>query len=288
MRHPRPRFMLRWQLLASILILCLAAATPSVARPLDEVKASGYLRIAVYDRFKPFSWVENGQPRGIDVDIAKRLAQGLGVRPQFFMVRAGDDIGGDLRNGVTRGTLTRDPPGDVMMHVPFDRTLEEQVELLRLFAPYYTDGLMMVVAPSDAKAAEDFSLFERKKVAVDVGSLADFVVVSARDHTLIKNVVHFRGIENAFQAFEQGKVAAFYGVISEIQPLLRKSKRKYRIVHPPAHVPDTWITSLAVRINASDLGYALSDQLDRMRTSGELKSIFARYGVEYRAPVLPE
>ena len=50
--------------------MMLVAATFSHARPLDDVVKSGYLDIAVYEDFKPYSWSDNGMPRGIDVDIA--------------------------------------------------------------------------------------------------------------------------------------------------------------------------------------------------------------------------
>ncbi|EBW9044142.1 ABC transporter substrate-binding protein, partial [Salmonella enterica subsp. enterica serovar Enteritidis] len=32
----------------------------AVARPLDDVVKSGYIDIAVYEDFKPYSWSENG------------------------------------------------------------------------------------------------------------------------------------------------------------------------------------------------------------------------------------
>jgi adenylylsulfate kinase-like enzyme len=45
---------------------------------------------------------------------------------------------------------------------------------------------------------------------------------------------------------------------------------------------------LAVRVNARDLGYALSDEIDRLRESGELAKIFERHGVTLQTPIRAE
>ena len=58
---------------------------------------------------------------GIDVDIAEDLAKSVGAKLDLFNLRADDDINDDLRNGVWKGTVFGAAPGDVMMHVPYDK-----------------------------------------------------------------------------------------------------------------------------------------------------------------------
>jgi ABC-type amino acid transport substrate-binding protein len=284
-RQPLRRLIAALALGLSALIAPLAAAE---ARPLDEVKASGVLRVTVYRDNKPWSWIENGKPTGIDVDIGTALAKSLGVKPEFIDLRADDRIDDDLRNGVWKGSVVGDAPGDVMLHVPYDKELEVRNDLVKLTAPYHVDGLAMAIDPGNVDRARDFSLFETEKISVDVGSLADFVLVSAKDHRLIPNVVHARGTERAFQAYEAGEVVAVYGASAEIEAAARASKRPVVVIYPDTQVRSAWTLGLAVRINSRDLGYALADAIEQMKTSGEMQAIFERYGVNWRPPKLAE
>ena len=55
------------------LLLLLGQAEAKV-RPYEDMVASGVLRVAVYQNFPPYSFMQDGQPHGIDVDLATRLA----------------------------------------------------------------------------------------------------------------------------------------------------------------------------------------------------------------------
>ena len=144
--------------LAAIQLFAAIAGLESVgARPLDKVRETGVLRVAVYQDYKPYSWRENGRTVGIDVEIAEALAQSLSARLDLFELRADDDINDDLRNGVWRGSVIGAAPGDVMLHVPYDRRLEQQNDRVALFGPYHVDGMAMVVDPAKAGAALDLS-----------------------------------------------------------------------------------------------------------------------------------
>jgi len=132
------RLALRRRLIRNTLALTLALAlalgllaAPAVARPLYAVKQSGVLRVAVYQDYKPYSWRENDKPKGIDVEIAKLIAERLGVSLDLFELRADDDINDDLRNGVWRGSVLGAAPGDVMLHVPYDKRIEQIPRNLR-------------------------------------------------------------------------------------------------------------------------------------------------------------
>jgi ABC-type amino acid transport substrate-binding protein len=273
-----------------LLVALAFAPAPSLARPLDEVRDSGYLRVTVYRNNKPWSWFENGKPHGIDVEIGAALAKALGVRVEYLELRDDDRIDDDLRNGVWRGTVTGEAPGDVMLHVPYDKELEVRNDLVKLAAPYHVDGLALAIDPAKAGSpgAQDFSLFKTEKVSVDVGTLADFVLVSAFDHQLIPNVVHARGTERAFKAYEEGEVAAVYGASAEIEAGARALKRPATVIYPKVHLRSEWALGLAVRVNSRDLGYALADVIEQMKTSGEMGRIFASYGVTWRPPKLAE
>jgi len=284
--HPHlSRFALFGGLIGLALVLCGAAT----ARPLDEVRAAGVLRVTVYRDNPPFSYVDaNEQPQGVDVDLAAALAKGLGVTPQYFLLRDGETIADDLRNGVWKGTVVGEAPGDVMMHVPYDKRVEVANDMVLLFAPYYVDRLELAVDPAKTKEAEDFALFEKAAVGVDVGTLADMVLISARDKKLLNNVHHFRGTDKAFAAYESGEVDGVYAPASEIEPLAKKSKRPAALLFPANRLAKDWTVGVAVKVNSSDLGYALADEMGRLKSSGELARIFASHGLTLNAPKQPE
>lgn len=269
--------------LAVIALLGLAAM-PALARPLEAVKAAGTLRVTVYTSYKPWSWVENGVHRGIDVDIAAALGKAMSLRIDYFYMRADDNVQDDLRNGVWRGTVFGQAPGDVMMHVPYDKELEAENDRIALASPYHVDGLAMAIDPRLKDRALDFSVFETEKVSVDVGTMADIVLVSARDHKLIPNVVHVRGTERAAAAFEKGEVAAFYGEASAIETFAAQGKRPFAIIYPKSNVAREWSIGLATKSDSRDLATALAGEMTKLEASGELKAIFGRYNVNWRKP----
>ena len=108
--------------------------------------------------------------KGIDVDVGAALAKQLGLKVDYLELRADDDIGDDLRNGVWRGSLLGTQPGDVMLHVPYDKQIESANDKIKLVAPYDNEGLAMAVEPAKADSARDFALFETEKVAVEGGN----------------------------------------------------------------------------------------------------------------------
>ena len=72
------------------------AQTPSV---LQQIVSRGTLRIAVLPSLPPYSKVTpGGEPEGYDIDIAKRLAEALKVKPEFVVT----DIPGRVTSLQTR------------------------------------------------------------------------------------------------------------------------------------------------------------------------------------------
>ena len=286
------RFALRRRLIAGVIgrlaLGVLAAGSGGIshlsARPLDAVMQAGVLRVAIYRDYKPYSWVENGKITGIDADIAVALANNLGLKADLFDLRADDNLDDDLRNGVWKGTIFGAAPGDVMMHVPYDKRIEEKNDRVVVLSPYHTDGLALAVDPDKAGEAIDFSVFLKEKVAVDVGTLSDLVLISAFDQKLVPNIVHFHGTERAAGAYERGEVAGFYGEASTVESLAKKSTRPVAIVYPKTRLKQDWQIGMAVRSDSKDLGAKLSEQIARLEDSGEMERIFARYGVSWKKP----
>ena len=269
---------------AALLALAVLLTAPAAARPLAEVQKTGTLRVVVYQDYKPYSFREDGKLVGVDVEIARALAERLNARLDLFELRADDDINDDLRNGVWRGSLVGAAPGDVMLHVPYDKRIEKDNDRVALLAPYHVDGMAMVVDPARSAAAEDLSLLKTEKAAVAYVTLGDMILISVQDHALTPHVVHEHTFEQAAQAFERGEVAAFYGEASAAQAFARAGSRPFALAYPHTGMGEDWPLGVAVKRDSVDLGKAVSAQLEDMSASGRLKQIFAQYGVDWRKP----
>ena len=281
------RLSLRRRLSLAAIVAALPAflgAGSAGARPLDKVKETGVLRVAVYQDYKPYSYSEEGRARGIDVELAEALAKSLNVRLDLFELRADDDINDDLRNGVWRGSLVGAAPGDVMIHVPYDKHIAETNDRVALLAPYHIDGLAMAVDPDKAPRALDLSLFEREKVSVAYGTMADMIMISAEDHKYLPNVAHFKGLDAAVAAFERGEVPAVYGEASALESAVKKGARPFAIVYPKTKPNPDWSLGMAVKSDSKDLGAHVEAVVGNMIASGEVARIFAKYDVEWRRP----
>ncbi len=256
------------------------AITSACAQSLEAIKQAGRLRVTVHRDYKPWSWQENGERKGIDVDIGAALARRLGVKVDYLDLRADADINDDLGHGVWLGAF----PGDVMLHVPFDRRIEAGNDQIKLVAPYDTEGLAMAVEPGKAERARDFALFETEKVAVEVGVMADVILLSARDHKLIDHVVHVHGVAKAAEAYDRGEVSAFYGEAAIVENLAHTVSRPASIIHPQYVLAVEWTLCAAVGADTPELGEAIGKGVAQLESSGEMQRIFAAYGVVWRPP----
>ncbi len=122
---------------------------PLLNRPADRtydlILASGYLKVGLYENFPPYSWQEEGEPRGIDVDIGRRIAEAMGVELRVHWITPDETLDDDLRNNVWKGHyLAKRRIADVMLRVPYDKkyaymrdsTGEVINDQVVLFGPY--------------------------------------------------------------------------------------------------------------------------------------------------------
>ncbi|MFZ3186567.1 MAG: transporter substrate-binding domain-containing protein, partial [Pseudomonas sp.] len=90
-------------------------------RSYDSIAESGVLKVMLYQDFAPYSFVADGQPRGVDYELAQALAKGLGLTLEVIWAVPGEKLDDDLRDYIWRGHYLRPHElADVMMRVPYD------------------------------------------------------------------------------------------------------------------------------------------------------------------------
>jgi len=275
----------------AVAALGAAAASFSHARPSDDVVASGYLDVAVYDDFAPYSWKDaEGNYRGIDIDIAAELAKGLGVEVRYMMRIAGENLDADLRANIWRGDIVEKKMADVMMHVPQDRGLQQlqpgetepRNDLVHFCCKYQLETFAEIVDP-DIITANTFAPFVYNKIGVELDTVPDFFLSAAFRGQLMNSVVRSPTFAKAMETFETGEVTAVMATRAQVEWIAKNTKRKAKIVELPT--PDivrrNWPVGLAVRTDSRDLGYAFDLILENLAKSGRLAEIMKAYGVTY-------
>ena len=99
-----------------------------VGQDMDTIQDQGCRLIAAYENDPPYSWEEAGKPRGIDIEIARIMAQDLGVEARFKSVPVAENLEADLRNNIWKGALIGGRIANVMMRVPYDSASNCRVE----------------------------------------------------------------------------------------------------------------------------------------------------------------
>jgi polar amino acid transport system substrate-binding protein len=269
--------------------LALAGSETCLARPIDEVRASGVLRVIVYSDFKPFSWEEDGKVLGIDADIGRAIAKELGVEALVIARSPGEEVDDDLRSNIWQGPRTGGAKGDVMMHVPMDREFVARNNLVAISNAYYHEHVVLalkndILGPS--VGLEAFLEGSGNKIACEFATSTHYFLAFTKDRKVRNNVSPFVKFESAAEDFMQGGSVGLMGRRAQIEAALNGSDLNIRFleVEFPETLRSDWNVGTAVKEDSRDLGYAIGGALRKLRSSGELEKIFNSYGVSYVAP----
>ena len=85
-------------------VLLCGQAVQAQVRSYDQMIAAGELKVAVYKDFAPYSFEDQGQARGVDVELAQALAKAMGVRLQLIWAPPGEKLDDDLRDYIWRSS----------------------------------------------------------------------------------------------------------------------------------------------------------------------------------------
>lgn len=263
--------------------LALAAGRGGAA-PLAKVKALGTLRVVVYQDNRPWSWAEGGRIVGLDADLAQAIAGKLGVRADVAQLVADESVDDDLRNGVWKGGLLGFMPGDLMLHVPFDRSFAARNDQVAIVAPYYRESFALA-GVGGAVALEGMPTEWRgRKLAAELDSIPDFYLIGSFGGILAKDVIHYPTGSAAVAAVTAGQADAVLASRAQIEHGLHRAgagRVTLRRGPLPAFTSPGWDIGMAVKENSRTLGDALEEIVTAMAASGEMKALFARYGVAW-------
>jgi hypothetical protein len=186
---------------------------------------------------------------------------------------------------VWRGHYLGYGPADVLMHVPVDRPLMDANPQVNVFAPYYRERVMLARNLERLPVLDAMHHLAKQPIAVPGQTLAGWLLLGAdggayKDHlsTQWKN-----GAECA-RALQRGEVSVAAGLASELESVLRGDPKFAIEPMPSPRAPrDGWAAGLAVKSDAVELAQALQAALNQLAQQGQLKEMFGRHNVAWRA-----
>jgi ABC-type amino acid transport substrate-binding protein len=256
------------------------AATRAGAATLVKVRERGSLIVGVYNDMPPF----HVAGKGIDVELAQALADGLGVKLSLLPFNADENMNDDLRNMVWRGHYLGYGPADVLMHVPVDRPLMDATPQATIFAPYYRERIVMARDVAKLPALDSMQQLAGQKIAVPGQTLAGWLLLGADGGAYRSQLsTQWKDGTECARALQRGEVSVAAGTSSEIESVLRGDARYAIEPMPSPRAPRSgWATGLAVKRDAVDLAQALQTVMNGLAESGRLKDLFVRYNVGWR------
>jgi ABC-type amino acid transport substrate-binding protein len=273
----------RRRVLAAGLLLGAGIAAPGAVCAAESpvLREAGHLKVAVYNDLAPFS--DHGQ--GIDADLGAALAVKLGLKSTLLPFNAGDELGDDLRNMVWKGHYLGYGPADVMLHVPVDRMLMTANPQVEIFAPYYVETVRLVCSRKAIPQFDGVASLAGKRIGVEKVSISGMVMLGEGGGRF-RDQVHI--YPTAVEALEQLKAGALDAVLATRAQI--ESVMKGDPAFPLQEVPfdrlprGGWAIGMAVRKDNVGLARQLQAALNDMAASGELRTLFAKYGVQVVKP----
>jgi ABC-type amino acid transport substrate-binding protein len=273
----------RRRMLAAGLLLGAGAAAPHAVLAADApaLREAGILKVAVYNDLAPFS--DHGQ--GIDADLGTALAGKLGLKPALLPFNAGDDLGDDLRNMVWKGHYLGYGPADVMLHVPVDRMLMNANPQVEIFAPYYVETVRLVRSAQAIPQFDGVDALAGKRIGVEKVSISGMVMLGEGGGRFREQVHIYPTAIEALEQLKSGGLDAVLATRAQIESVMKGDPAFPLQDVPFDRLPrGGWAVGMAVKKDNLGLARKLQAALNDMAASGELKTIFAKYGVQAVRP----
>ena len=247
----------------SLLLVVAMIATCAIAFTAcgeKEEEASNKLVMATNAEFPPFEYVENGEIVGADVEIAKAIAEKLGMELEIVNT----DFDGALMGAAT---------GKYDMAVAGITANEDRKKNMNFSDAYYKASQAIIVT-SDSKIAAVADL-EGKKISCQEGTTGE--------QYLLDNgyeIQSYKTGAEAVTALTTGKVDA---VVIDNQVAVALSEKQ----NGATKVLDEALTqeeyAIAFEKGDDELTKKVNDALNELKAEGKLAEIFEKYELPYDA-----
>jgi ABC-type amino acid transport substrate-binding protein len=243
----------------SIFLLLLVACRGPEPGAWPRIQETGILRVGLDPTYPPFEMADDGELRGLDVDLARALASDLGLEAEF--VYFGYD-------GLYDALATYQV--DVLISA-----LVVQLERTRDFAyshSYFNAGEVLITR-RDTEGIGGMADMNGRTLAVELGALGHVEAFQWGRRLPNLRILPYNTPDEALAAVSLGEVDAV--LIDSV------SGRLYLLHQPNLHIVDAAVTLepyvLAVRKEDGLLLQNVNESLARLRADGRLERIIHRW-----------
>lgn len=255
-----------------------------VGQDLDTIRERGFMEFALYEDYPPYSFEEAGKPRGIDVDIARLIAEDIGVEARFDLVPAGENLESDLRFYIWKGGIVGGAVKNVMMRVPYDSSFKCRVEQVVFPGIYHEEHVAIAYRESEYPDGGPVPAYFRfDTVAVENDSIADFYLTSFAGGQTAKGVRRYPTMQAAMEALNAGETMAAMGPLAQLEYFAGEG---VAIHEPPLAglAKSKWPIGTASHFSYRGLSYAVDDAITAALADGRIARIFDSYGLTHNPP----
>lgn len=230
---------------------------PPVAVPggaLARVQAAGVLRVAIDATYPPMEFLENGQPAGFDVELAREIAQRLSVRAEFIVM----DWDGILA-GLTSGRYDI-----ILSSMNITPVREQQVDFVE-----YARMSQVFVTTRDRNIRTEEEL-AGQRVAVQTNTTSQRWVQQLQQRGVaVTELRPFPGATECFAAVKSGQA----DVIVIDEPVGRFFARRDDTFVITGQALEPEPIGIAINKQDADLTEAVSWAFERIRDDGTLRRL---------------
>lgn len=223
----------------------------------SRIKSSGEIKIGTEGTYAPYTYHdESGELVGYDVEVAKLIAQKLGVKPVFVETKWDSMIAG----------LDADRFDIIVNEVG---ATDERKQKYDFSEPYiYEHGVLVT-----SKANENISKFEDLQGKNAAQSLTSNWGADAGKYGAA--LVGVDGFEQAVELIQAGRAdATINGEIAYLDYIKKKPDADLKVV---ATTPDSVANSIPVKKGNEDLVNAINKAIEELKADGSLAQLSIKY-----------
>ncbi|WP_125144280.1 basic amino acid ABC transporter substrate-binding protein [Clostridium transplantifaecale] len=230
------------------------AADESAEETKEEAAAGGVLVMGTNAEFPPYEFYEDNDIVGIDVEIAKAIAEKMGMELQI------EDMAFDaIIPAVTSGKADFGAAG---------MTVTEERQRSVEFTDTYANSNQVAIVKEDSDIAGSADL-EGKTIGVQLGTTGDALATELKDATVER---YNKGLE-AVQSLTQGKIDAVVIDQATAQAFVKKTEG-IKILEEKMSEEEY---AIAIKKGNTDLVEKMNAAIAELKSEGKIDEIVAKY-----------
>ena len=232
----------------------------AAGKTLADVQASGVLQIGCEATYPPFTFRDNGEIVGYDVDLAALMCASLGVEPEFI-----DTQWSGVIPALYAGRF------DVIMSSMSYR--KERLEKVAFSIPYAEAAQALLIRAEDADEITSIEGLSGKVLGVKLGSPGEMMQpgldeeIAAAAGEGFSDVKIYDDHPSAYLALSQGSVDGVLNTSSTLGQVMKDRPGAYALVRPVGKL--NW-AGIAARKEDPEIVAWMDGELTRLKESGEI------------------